>query len=303
MQKSSPAAVPQEITTEGPEGPLAGMLMEAGGKQPLILIIPGSGPTDRDGNSPMGISASSYRLLAEALAQRNISTVRIDKRGMFGSVSAVTDANKVTIADYVADIKSWTDSLKTLTGRECIWLAGHSEGGLVALASAAGNDNICGVVLIAAAGRPLGDVMREQFRANPANAPILGAALGAIGELEKGRAVDVAQLPGPLAMIFARQVQGYLIDLLSYDPAILASKITQPMLIVQGGRDIQVSAIDAEMLAQANSHGELRIIPDITHVLKSVDSDDRMANMTTYASPDLPISPVLVDVIATFVKK
>ena len=77
------AAPPAErpITAPGPLAPLAGTLADAGKGAPVLLIIPGSGPTDRDGNSPLGVKAGTYRLLAEALAARGVSSVRIDKRG------------------------------------------------------------------------------------------------------------------------------------------------------------------------------------------------------------------------------
>ncbi len=60
-------------------------------------MIPGSGPVDRDGNSPQGIKAASLRLLAEGLAANGIATVRVDKRGMYGSAAATPNANAVTI--------------------------------------------------------------------------------------------------------------------------------------------------------------------------------------------------------------
>lgn len=68
-----------------------------------MLIIPGSGPTDRDGNNLLGVKASTYRLLAHELAAKGVSSVRIDKRGMFASAAAVPDANAVTMKDYVRD--------------------------------------------------------------------------------------------------------------------------------------------------------------------------------------------------------
>ncbi len=71
----------------------------------MVLIIPGSGPTDRDGNNPAGIKAATYRLLAEGLASRGVATLRIDKRDMFASAAATPDANAVTIADYVVDVQ------------------------------------------------------------------------------------------------------------------------------------------------------------------------------------------------------
>ena len=158
----------------------------------MMLIIPGSGPTDRDGNNPLGVKAATYRLLAEGLAERGIGTVRIDKRGMFASAAAVADGNAVTIDDYVADVGAWIGAIRKETGVSCVWLLGHSEGGLVALAAAQKLPDICGLVLVSAAGRPLGDVLRTQLQANPANAPILPQAMAAIESLEAGKHFDVA---------------------------------------------------------------------------------------------------------------
>ena len=84
----------------------------------------------------MGVAAAPYRMLAEGLAARGVATVRIDKRGMFGSAGAIADANAVTIADYAADVHAWVKAARARTGASCVWVLGHSEGGLVALAAA-----------------------------------------------------------------------------------------------------------------------------------------------------------------------
>jgi hypothetical protein len=70
------------MNAPGPEGPLAGTLLHAGAHTPVVLILPGSAPTDRDGNNPMGVTSAPYRLRAEALAAKAVSSVRIDKRGI-----------------------------------------------------------------------------------------------------------------------------------------------------------------------------------------------------------------------------
>ena len=130
--------VQEDITTThaGLQGDLAGSIAGTLAEgTPAILIVPGSGPTDRDGNSPLGIAAQSYKLLADALAQRGIASVRIDKRGMFGSAEAVPDPNDVTVNDYVADIESWAEAISARSGGQCVWLLGHSEGGLMSMAA------------------------------------------------------------------------------------------------------------------------------------------------------------------------
>lgn len=291
------------ITAPGPQGDLAGTLVDAGKGSPVVIIIPGSGPTDRDGNNPAGVNAAYLKMLADGLADQGISSVRIDKRGMFGSQAAIPDANKVTIADYANDAHSWAKVVSAATGADCVWLIGHSEGGLVALAAGQDGRGICGIVTISAAGRPLGTVIREQLRANPVNAPLLADADKALAEIEAGRAVDVDGLPVPLRSLFNASVQPYLIDLVSHDPAKLAASLRVPLLIVQGDRDLQVSLDDAKRLASAQPDARLVVIEGANHVLKAVEREDRAANLAAYGNADLPLAAGLVDAIAAFVKR
>lgn len=299
-----PSSAEVAMEAPGPQGALAGtMLRSPDGDGPIALIIPGSGPTDRDGNNPMGVKASSYRLLAEGLAARGVTTVRIDKRGMFGSAAAVADANAVTIPDYVSDIAAWVRLIREQTGASCIWLIGHSEGGLVSLAAAQEVENLCGLVLVAAPGRPMGEVIRQQLRANPANAPLIPAADAAIDRLTSGQTVDVSSLPQPLLPLFNPAVQDYLISAFAIDPAELAARVDLPILIVQGGKDLQVSAEDARRLKAANTAAVLEIVPDANHVLKNVAGDNPADNLATYRAPDLPIAEDIVTLIANFVRR
>ena len=302
MAMITAAPMEREVTAPGPQGSLAGTLTDAGTGAPVVLIIPGSGPTDRDGNNPLGVTAAPYKLLAESLAAKGISSVRIDKRGMFGSKAAAADANKVTIADYASDTRSWIKSINAVTGASCVWVLGHSEGALIALASAQESAGICGVISVSGMGRKLGAVMRDQLKSNPANAPILEPAMAALDTLEAGKTVDAATLPPPLAPLFNPAVQPFLIDLLSKDPAKLAGTLSVPVLIVQGDKDIQVSVEDAKLLAAAQPKARLAIVPGVNHVLKLVIGDDRAANLATYGNSALPIAPAVVDAIAGFVK-
>ena len=174
--------------------------------------------------------------------------------------------------------------------------------GGIRLAAATKVDHICGVILVAAAGRPLADVIREQLNANPANAPLMDAVDQAIAELSTGRHVDGTKLPPELAPLFSPVVQGFLISSFALDPAVLAGKIAKPILIGQGQRDLQVSVADANRLKQAAPSATLVILPDTNHVLKEVGSDERSANLSTYVADNLPLAPGVVDGIARFVR-
>jgi alpha-beta hydrolase superfamily lysophospholipase len=243
------------------------------------------------------VKAATYRMLAEALAEKGVATVRIDKRGMFASAGAIPDANKVTIEDYTADVHAWIEVIRRKTGAPCVWALGHSEGGLVALA--AGQD--ASFILVSSAGRPLGAVLREQLRANPANAPLLEQAETAIASLEAGRHIDVAGLHPALQGLLSPRIQDFLIDEMRLDPVRLIAAYRGPVLIVQGDRDLQVTVGDAERLKQADPDARLVVLPKVNHVLKEVASDDKQANLAAYADPALPIGPGVVDAVADFV--
>jgi pimeloyl-ACP methyl ester carboxylesterase len=304
LAAATPALAPAEITAPGPLSELKGTLQPAGKPgAPVVLIIPGSGPTDRDGNNPMGVKAASYRLLAEGLAAQGVTSVRIDKRGMFGSKSAIADANSVTIPDYVADTAAWVAATRKATGARCVWLLGHSEGALVALASVNTKpDGICGAILVAAAGRPLGEVLRAQLHANPGNGPLLPAADAAIDSLTAGKPVDAAKVPAPLLPLFHPAVQGFLMSAFALDPASLAAKAKRPIAIVQGTRDIQVPVSEAQRLKDARPDARLFLLSDVNHVLKQVTSDDRAAQMKTYTEVGLPLAPGVVEAVASAIR-
>lgn len=303
VASSASAFQSTELEAVGPEGPLQGTLLSPDADDaPVVLIIPGSGPTDRDGNNPLGVKASTYRLLAEGLAENGIASVRIDKRGMFGSAAAVADPNAVTLDDYASDIHAWIATIRGHTGRDCAWLLGHSEGGTVAMLTAADDDAICGVILVATPGRSHGDVIREQLQANPANAQILDEAFDAIAQLEAGQRVDTSIMHPVLLPLFADEIQGFVIDLLGHDPAALVAALRVPVLVLQGARDIQVTPADAERLGDANKDADVVVLDDTNHVLKTVTSDDRSANLATYGDPALPLAPGVIPAVTTFIR-
>lgn len=288
----------------GPSGLLEGTWQPAAPGAPVVLILPGSGPTDRDGNNPGGVAAGTYRLLAEGLAARGIASLRVDKRGMYGSRLAAADPNAVTLGDYVDDVQAWIAEIRRRDAMAPIWLLGHSEGGLVALVSAASasagtTPDVAGLILVAVPGRQLGAVLREQLAANPANAVIMPEVLDVLGRLERGERVE--SMSPVLLPLFRPAVQGFLISLFRVDPASLVAGMRVPVLILQGLRDIQVGQADAEALHRANPASRLMLLPHANHVLKPVASDDRAANIAAYRDPDLPLAAGAVEAVAAMV--
>lgn len=282
-------------------GPLRGTLTLPAAPRDVVVIVPGSGPTNRDGDNPAGINAGYLRMLAQELAAAQVASIRVDKRGMFGSIGSFGDANAVTFDDYADDAREWIDVARERAGTGCAWLLGHSEGGLVALVAAqTAGDELCGLILVAAPGRRMSDVLRAQLRANPANAPLLEDALAAIDTLENGEHADVTGLHPALQQLFAPAVQGFLIDAFSRDPAALVANIGKPVLIVHGDADLQVTVEDARLLAKAQPEAQLIVVSGMNHVLKTPDGTDFAANIASYADSDRPLTEGLSDAISDF---
>jgi len=295
----SPVSTPVELAST-PAALHGTLLTPEGQTRAAAVILPGSGPTDRDGNSAQfGIRASTYRLLAEGLAERGVASIRIDKRGIGESAAAGPAEVDLRFNAYADDARAWAAEAASKTGQPCAWLIGHSEGALVALAGAANGDaKICGLVLLSGAGRPAGDVLREQLTALPE--PLKTCAYDALTELEAGRLV--ADPPAELAALFRPSVQPYLISWLALDPAKLAAAYDGPIFVGQGATDIQVSPADAEAIKVAQPRATLVVWDDVNHVLKPAPAD-RAANVATYMDPALPLAPDVVEAVANFMLK
>ena len=295
----SPVSTPVELAS-APAALHGTLLTPEGQTRAAAVILPGSGPTDRDGNSAQfGVRAGTYRLLAEGLAERGIATIRIDKRGIGQSAAAGGAEADLGFSTNIDDARAWIAEAATKTGQSCAWLIGHSEGALVALATAAKDDDkVCGLVLLSGAGRPAGVVLREQL--TPLPEPLKTRAYAVLSELEAGRAV--ADPPAELAAMFRPSVQPYLISWLALDPAQLAAAYDGAIFIGQGTTDIQVSAADAEAIKAAQPRATLVVWDGVNHVLKTAPAD-RAANVATYMDPALPLAPGVVEAVADFVLK
>jgi len=293
------SVVEREVSIKTASGVLWGTLALAGETPagPAAIIIPGSGPTNRDGNGP-GIQPNTLKLLSENLAGRGIASIRIDKRGVGASIAAMGSEADLRFQTYADDAKAWAKELRARTGAQCVWLIGHSEGALVGEVAAQENGDICGLVLVAGAGRKAGDLLRTQLGVALPD-PLKPEAFADIAELEAGRTVAASP---QLMALFRPSVQPYLMSWLPLDPAAILAGLKPPVLIVQGENDIQVSLEDARTLARARPDAKLAILPGVNHVLK-VAPADRAANIAAYSDPNLPLAPGVGEIVADFITK
>lgn len=284
-----------------PGGTLYGteLIPEGGAKMPVVLLHSGSGPTDRDGNSaPAGMLNNSLRMLAEALAQQGIATVRYDKRGVASSAGAAKEESDLRLDSYIDDAVVWMRQLRADQRFSRVVMAGHSEGALIALvACERAKADAC--VSISGTGHPLGDILRDQLK------PKLPPALAGENErilvaLEQGK--EVADVPQELMMLYRPSVQPYLISSFKVDPRKAIAALKMPVLVVQGTTDIQVAVKEAQALSAAAPAAKLVIIEGMNHVLKMVPAVPAR-QMASYTDASLPLAPQLSEAVATFVKQ
>jgi pimeloyl-ACP methyl ester carboxylesterase len=263
-------------------------------KIPVALVIAGSGPTDRDGNSPM-MKNNSLKMLADELSKNGIATVRYDKRGIAESKGAGKSEADLRFDDYVNDAKDWIQLLKKDKRFSKVIVIGHSEGSLIGMLAAATADKF---ISIAGPGQSADKTLKEQLSSQPKI--VLDLSFPIIDSLKNGKTVN--DVPPMLNSLFRPSVQPYLISWFKYDPQSEINKLVIPIFILQGTNDIQVSVDDAKRLSNSNHKAELVLITNMNHIFRILDGD-KQANLAAYNKADLPIANELVQKIAAFILK
>jgi len=283
-----------------PTGEIKGSLLMPDTKNavPVVLLLSGSGPTDRNGNRP-SMKCNNLKMLAEALNINGIASIRFDKRNIAQSKTATTAEINLRFETYINDTKAWIDQIAKDKRFSKIIVAGHSEGALIGLVACVNNDKVKGYISIAGTGRPADEIMKEQLQTQPMDIRV--SMYKMIDQLKNGD--TIGNVPPQYNSFFRKSVQPYMISWFKYNPQIEIAKLEIPVLIVQGTMDIQVKFTDYDLLAKAKPTARKLLIPDMNHVLKSISTIDKVAQMQTYTNPDLPLEPKLADAIVQFVKK
>jgi alpha-beta hydrolase superfamily lysophospholipase len=283
------------VSIDGGKAPLFGTLEapDAGPRSgPAVLILPGSGPTDRNGNSTLGPAPNELGQLADHLAAAGVQSLRIDKRGIGASAPAAPPERDLRLTSYVDDAVAWTAWLRGQPGVRCVVIAGHSEGAIIAFLAAQKTD-VCGVISLEGPGRPLGEVLRDQLRRRLSE-PLRSQALAVLDQLVLGHAV--ADPSAELAALFRPSVQPYLISELMIDPAAEARKVRAPMLFVQGDADQQVTSEDFDRLKAARPDGQVLLIAGMIHPLKTSPAPGEAVRLTS-----LPLAKGLGEAVVAFI--
>ena len=259
----------------------------------LAIIIAGSGPTDRDGNQNF-LKSNSLKKLAEGLVQNGIASFRYDKRIVKQIRNNDVDPNMM-FDDFVTDAIAVVNYFKKSDAFNKVYVIGHSQGSLVGMLAA--KDRADGFISLAGAGQNIGDVIVEQVGQTAPQ--FKDGAEKAIAVLKSGQTTD--DFPPMLTSLFNKGIQPFMINWMSYEPALLIKELSVPILLVNGTKDLQVSVEEAKLLKQANDKAELKIIDKMNHVLFIIEGD-KLENSKSYNEAFRPIASELLTSVVNFIK-
>lgn len=303
---------------------LAGTLTlpQGTGPFPAAVLITGSGPQDRDQTL---LGHKTFAVLADHLTRRGVAVLRYDDRGVGRSTGAFGAA---TSADFATDARAAVEFLakRPEIDRDGIGFIGHSEGGLVAQIAAAGNDRVKFVVMLAAPGTDMIQLMRTQerllglsqgvseedlARREPVIAEVFAAVAASTSAEDARRRVRAVLTADALALLKAPEsrrdllVQQMANDwyryLLHYRPAVFLSRIHVPVLALNGSLDWQVppdenlAAIRAALAH--NSDVTIRKVDGLNHLFQTA----RTGALGEYADIEETIAPVVLEIVAEWI--
>jgi pimeloyl-ACP methyl ester carboxylesterase len=228
---------------------------------PGVLIVPDTGPADRNGAAIPGTIPDPLSAdLAQALAQKGISSLRYDPRGQ--GESTLPAGTPLRFSDLVGDARGGLEFLARRASVDAAHLAvlGEGAGGLVALQLAAQDPDVKAVVLVSTPGRPLPASLADGVRAaapTAAEGDALAAQLQSVAAAVAGGAPVPAtgQLPSALRPIFPSGEDTFLRSLFSFDPLAVARSVHLPALVLRGAVDPSITAADAHALVAALGAG------------------------------------------------
>ncbi|WP_432713821.1 alpha/beta fold hydrolase [Pedobacter sp.] len=307
-QKQVKAAVNDPVELESKDnfsinntiGTLYGTLLlpQHTGKVPVVLMIGGSGPTDRNMNQGQALKSNSFLMLAKALAAQGIATLRYDKRGV-GKSSAAHQSPQIALDDFINDAQLLITKLQADDRFSKVIVLGHSEGAIIGLVSSLKTTPTAFISLSGYATN-MADILKKQLKtlASPED---YKTTTEIIDSLKGGKIVN-RKLPSSLADLFSPATQAYLRSTLKYDASKEMSKMKIPVLVIGGTTDLQVGIEEAKQLAKANPKATLKLVEGMNHVLKAAPVD-RTLNLETYNSPEKPIHDALAPLLVDFINR
>lgn len=296
------AAVSTDITLDIKDGQLGATLLlpDGDGPWPVVLILAGAGSIDRDGNVTTFPGKNNFLLqLAEGLAADGVASLRTDKRGIAGSISAGLSENKMRFNYLVDDAVQWASLLQNDQRFSSVSITGQGQGAQVGM-NAAWLSGADGYVSLAGWSRPILSILRDQLH-DSLNIRSRVRANALLDELEAGRMV--LEPPTDMSIILRPTVQEYLMSWQNNDPCQIIGRLSCPVAIIQGLNDLDVSKEDAVALQEANPNATLLLLPGINNLFKPIEDTNPVTHQRAMAHSGLQFSEEAIKAIVALTAK
>jgi len=295
------SAVEVTIASEADGVTLAGTLVipERGETYPVVILITGSGPQDRDESI---FNHRPFAVIADHLAREGIATLRCDDRGVGGSNGSIATS---TTEQLIADVAAMIELVRSRSeiNPDRIGLLGHSEGASIVAGAAANNESVAFTILMAGAGMTGAEILKLQMNAlltaagvpagarrSPldAQSELLDAAMRNAGDEELRPLIEnLLVLQSGLGVKqnadgFRAMVDAQILNLrtvwfrsfLTHDPQIALRQVKCPTLVLAGGLDLQVpqenvSAIRRALREAGNTEVTVRQFRGLNHLFQT----------------------------------
>jgi hypothetical protein len=273
------------------------LTLPAGSRPDVVLIVAGSGPTDRNGNGPL-VQTDLYRQVARGLADSGFASLRYDKRGL-GPASLGVDPSSIVIDGYVGDLAAAVDTLLADGRVGRVFLLGHSEGAMLSVLAGNRGAPVAGIILLAGTGRPLREVVHDQLALQVDSATTVAVDSAFAAYLRGETPQDPPAIAAPLLQ---PQYRRLLAGMAAYDPEREVAALRPPVLLVGGTMDIQTTRKDFDRLRAARPDAPAVLLEGANHVFKTAASMEPAAQVPLYRDASLPVVPGLVPALVGWLR-
>ncbi|MCF6325957.1 MAG: lysophospholipase [Devosiaceae bacterium] len=278
---------------------------------PAVLFIHGSGPLDRNENAKT-MALNIFNVLADTLAKNGIASFRYDKRGIGDSKGVYLNTGHF---ELVEDAGAAFEFIKSQSFAKLgpIYIAGHSEGALIAPQVANLRNDVAGIILLAPIIQELEAVLLQQaknLKDDIATMPGIGGFLtriivSLIGGVKKKQAKAIAKLKNAKTEVvridFQKINARWFQEMFSLKPREIMEKIDVQTLIIGGEKDLQCDPADAVEIAKIiGDKAQVHIIDDLNHILRLEPEKARLSNYKKLLKK--PLDPIVGQLMLNWIK-